>query len=285
MRYVPLTLAFWLMAAPAHADDPVASTELGRGHAAWLRGDFEAARDLFAAAIERGNLLRSELLDAYIALGSAWTVFGQKDRALGAFRNAALIDQQFKVPEEFGKKAIQLSDTARKQAAKIGQITLQVEHAPFAPDTATDISVKIDAAQSVLVTKLALRAESGRESSELEQATATELVFHLPKALVNGDTVALSIRGLDAHGSEVVKYSETATVAGAVPRKGSRGALTTSSDNGGASESKSKFWSSPWPYVIGGAVLVGAATTAVYFWKFAPVDQVEISKVQVHALH
>ncbi len=284
MRHALLTLALLLFVGAARADEPVASTELGRGHAAWLRGDFEAAKDLFSAAVERGNLQRSELLDAYVSLGSAWTVLGQKDRALASYRNAAIIDEHFRVPDEAGKKAIQYAETARKQAGRIGQITLKVDHPTFAPNTASDVTVKLDAGQSAFVAKVVLRAESGKETTEFEEPSATDLVFHLPASLIQGETVALSLRGLDTHGSELAKYNETATVMGAVKRKsGSKGLGETPKKTADKDHGKS-IWSTPWPYVIGGVVLVGAASTAVYFWKFAPVTEVTVTQVQVNAI-
>jgi len=285
MRHVPLTLALLLFVGTARADEPVASTELGRGHAAWMRGDFEAAKDLFAAAVERGNLQRSELLDAYISLGSAWTVLGQKDRALASYRNAAIIDEHFHVPDEAGKKAIQYAEIARKQAARIGQITLKVDHGAFAPTTPADVLVKMDAGQSAFVAKVVLHAESGKETFDFEEPSASDLVFHLPGNLIQGETVTLSLRGLDTHGSELAKYNETATVAGATKRKGGAKGLAESPPASGDKTSHGKgFWSSPWPYVIGGVVLVGAASTAVYFWKFAPVNEVSVTQVQVNAI-
>jgi len=285
MRHASLTLALLLLVGTARAGEPVASTELGRGHAAWLRGDFEAAKDLFAAAVERGNLQRSELLDAYVSLGSAWTVLGQKERALASYRNAAIIDEHFHVPDEAGKKAIQYAEVARKQAARIGQIALKVDHGSFTPSSAADVTVKLDAGQSAFVAKIVLHAESGKETFDVEEPSATDLVFHLPGTLIQGETVTLALRGLDTHGSELAKYNETATVVGATKRKGDSKGLAEApkgrSDKGSHGKS---FWSTPWPYVIGGVVLVGAASTAVYFWKFAPVNEVSVTQVQVNAI-
>ena len=96
------------------------SAALERARASWNQGEFESAEPAYQEALEKGGLPRDAALECFVKLGAVRAVLGKKELAQAAFRTAALIDQDFVVPPEAGKKAAALADAAKVQQAKVG---------------------------------------------------------------------------------------------------------------------------------------------------------------------
>ncbi|WP_394837851.1 hypothetical protein LVJ94_13145 [Pendulispora rubella] len=287
-----------------NADPPRGGPALDRAQAAWGRGDFDVAEAQFAEALEQGGLPRKDLLKAHVYLGAARAVLGKRDRALAAFRIAATLDPSFKVPSEAGKKATLIADTARKQHGQ--PVALQME-APADTSVGRPFRVEValsGAAGSQTITRVMLAVGEGPTASyRTEQAASAHIAFDVPGRIAT-DGAALSVRvsGLDARGNEWVSSESNVRVESegqgptplplaAVPpppsanepaKSGFRVATAPAPKDNADHDSKGGFWSSPWPYIIGGAVLVGAGAGAYFLLR--PSDDVTVAPVQVQAI-
>ncbi len=97
---------------------------------------------------------------------------------------------------------------------------------------------------------------------------------------------------LDGHDNKLASSEGKITVgsAAAAVANGSTPSHAKSGqgDEGGASREKPKesggFWSSAWPWVIGGAIVAGAAGGTTWFLT-RPTDDVNVGVPRVQALH
>jgi hypothetical protein len=106
-----------------------------------------------------------------------------------------------------------------------------------------------------------------------------------------GASILVRVDALDRQGNRLASAEERVRVADvaraggdtAAPARPSATASpsTASSSSADADSHKGGFWSSPWPYVVGGLALAGAGT-AVYFGT-RPSDQVAVGQVGVKA--
>ena len=285
-----------------NADPPRGGPAFDRALAAWGRGDFDVAETQFAEALEQGGLPRKDVLKAHVYLGAARAVLGKRDRALAAFRMAATLDPSFKVPSEAGKKATLLADTARKQRAQ--PVSLHAE-APAEVSSGRPFRVDVSMSGTGPVTRLVLAVGDGATPAyKTEQAASGRVTFEVPGRLVtDGAALSLRVSGLDPHGNEWVaddasvhveteNQGPTPLPMAAVPPPASsddsakshalRVSAAPASKDRADHDAKGGFWSSPWPYIIGGAVLAGAGTSAYFLLK--PSSDVSVAPVQVQAI-
>ncbi len=239
---------------------------LDKARAAWAQADFEVAEAAYAEAVERGALGRSDLVECYAHLGASRFIVGNKDGALSAFRLAAAVDPQFEVPPESGKKAAQLADSARKQATPIkldaGAPSHVASGAPFA------VNVLIDPAQVASMSRVGLlvRDRSGGVIYRFEQPPHALVNFRVPGPMVKpGVDLAVRVDALDVHDNQLAVAEVQVEVSGS-PMTGG-----VSERQSAAASASGSFWTTPWPYVIGGALLAAGGVGA-YFVLRSPSD-------------
>jgi len=302
-----------------NVDTPRGAAAFDRGQAAWGRGDFDAAEAQFRDALEQGGLPRKDVLKAHVYLGSARAVLGKNDAAMGSFRIAATLDPAFTVPPEAGKKAVHLAETARKQRSQPLSIRADV---PSSVDPGRPFRVVVSvsplgspaprgaAGNGPVVARVGLQVSdfsaTGGSAFKTEQAPNARLSIDVPaKAAVAGASLSIRVSGLDARGNELVASEAQVHVepevqgpvllppSAVAPTPGKNTSKSASVDLAGRTggsrgepadhgSSKGGFWSSPWPYIIGGAVLAGAGAGAYFLLR--PVDNVTVTPVQVQAI-
>lgn len=287
--------------------EPAGAPMLKQARAAWDRGSHEAAEPLYRDALEKGGLAPSEVLEGYIRLGAIRASLGKKDSALAAFRAASVLDSNFTVPSEAGTKGRKIAEKAKKDTAKIGtiQFTAQVPR-DVAAGKSFKVSATIDRSHLRMLKRIALLAKDIREGATTKdvvlEATPDESVeFEVPADLTTpGATISVRVDALDAHDNrlasseERVRVSDSQPAAVAVaPSAASAKPSTARPESGGANpmmetpppvgdhgvRTGGSFWSSPWPYIIGGIALAGTGA-AVYFGT-RPSDNVTVGSAGV----
>jgi hypothetical protein len=283
-------------AAPAHASESAAGgPALRQARSAWEKGALDTAEPLYREALEKGGLAPADVLEGYVRLGSIRASNGKKDQAIAAFRAASILDASFAVPSEAGPKGPAYAAQAKKDTAKIGSIQLSIK----APKEATSgkpftVTASLDAAHIAIVQRIGLVARDGTSGKEvLSEAEAAESVdlevtseLTMPSA-----SILVRVDALDAHGNRLASAEERVRVPeGGIAAAGGgssaakeTGASSSSAGSGGDTTLRKGggFWSSPWPYLIGGVALAGAGT-AVYFGT-RPTEQVSVGQVGVKA--
>ena len=71
-----------------------------KARAAWDNADFDEAPALYESALSAGGLPSTDVLDAFVHIGSSLAITGKTHAALAAFRYAALVNAGFQVPGE-----------------------------------------------------------------------------------------------------------------------------------------------------------------------------------------
>jgi tetratricopeptide (TPR) repeat protein len=279
-------------ATPGQPAKPGAAA-LARARAAWDKGDFDVAEPLYQEAIETGGLDPAEVLDAYVRLGSVCSVLGKKATALAAFKVAALLDPHFVLPPEAGKRAALVANRARQASARAGAITLGATiPSDVVSGEAAQVDATLDPAHVAVASAIALSARdplSGRSYAD-SQDPAAAIHFKLPASLMLPSAM-LSVRvdALDAHQNRLATVEGRTHVRAAalapdapialapvLPLDGSGKATT---DEGKDHKSGGGFWSTAWPYVIGGVAL--AAGGAAIYLATRSSDDVDVGAVHV----
>jgi hypothetical protein len=273
-----------------------AESPLSPTHAAWDSGDFDRVPDLCQKALARGGLAKADALDAYTRLGAALAIAGGSHRkaAIAAFRKAALIDPTFKVPPEAGKKAAALAEIARHQQARAGSLSLAIQVEGTGADVESGASFGIDVSftpvRGTPVTAVTLDATDTLAARTFEQrAPATARThFDVPKRLTMPDaSLLLRVHARDSNDNELAETEKRVHVAPAPPvlASGPMAALTApaSASKEDRSTSHGGFWSSPWPYVIGGAALAAGGVTTWVLTR--PTADVNVGAVSVQLVH
>lgn len=273
------------LAGDALADTPKASEARGAAsldlaRKAWADSEFAKAESMYREALTRGGFEVKETLECWVYLGVSRAVLGKRDQAVTAFRQAAFIDPHFEIPSEGGKKAVQLATEVRTQQESFGQLLLKLD-APFevSPGAPIAIRVSMDLAHTALVTRLGLTVKDGTtgKTFQFEHEPDETVKLTVPQAMaVPGSRLVVRVDALDASDNKL------ATTEMRVSVKGARAGEPIAS--GPASEKdkveKKSFWSSPWPWVVGGAVVAAAGVTAIIF-AAQPPDQVDVGAARI----
>jgi hypothetical protein len=284
-------------AAPAYASEAAAGgPALRQARAAWEKGNLDIAEPLYREALEKGGLAPADILEGYVRLGSIRASLGKRDQAIAAFRAASILDSTFAVPSEAGPKGPAYAAQAKKDTAKIGSIQLSIK----APKEVTSgksftVTASLDSAHIPIVAKLGLVARDGTSGKEAtaEAKPAESAELEVPSEVtMPSASILVRVDALDSHGNRLASVEERVRVPeGGVAAAGGGGSSNAKSEPSSSSSSAASadtgvrkgggFWSSPWPYVIGGVALAGAGT-AVYFGT-RPSDQVAVGAPAVRA--
>lgn len=279
------------MAASAHAADTPGASALRQARAAWDKGHLEAAESSYRDAIEKGGLGPNDVLEGYVRLGAIRAAMGKKDQAVAAFRAASVLDSGFAVPSEAGPKGPALAEKAKRDTAKIGSIQLAVTAPKEAPSGKPfKVSATLDKAHLPIVNKVGLVAKDGTTGKEttLDADKGESMEFEVPADItLPGASIIVRVDALDGHQNRLASAEERVrvpdsgrAVAAAPARPAERKEKFTAPPNDERRRGGT-FFSTPWPYVIGGVALAGAAA-AVYFGTRPPAD-VSVGQVGVRA--
>jgi hypothetical protein len=284
------------LAAPAYASETAAGgPALRQARAAWEKGNLDIAEPLYREALEKGGLAPGDVLEGYVRLGSIRASLGKRDQAIAAFRAASILDSTFAVPSEAGPKGPAYAAQAKKDTAKIGSIQLTLK----APKEVTSgksftVTASLDGAHIPIVAKLGLVARDGTSGKEAtaEGKPGESAELEVPaEVTMPSASILVRVDALDGHGNRLASAEERVRVPeGGVAAGGGSNAKAEPSSAGASASSAGAdtgvrkgggFWSSPWPYVIGGVALAGAGT-AVYFGT-RPSEQVAVGAPSVRA--
>jgi hypothetical protein len=265
---------------------------------AWDGGDFDQVPSLCQKALTKGGLARADTLDAYTRLGSALAIGGNKKAALAAFRRAALIDPAFRVPPEAGKGALELAEVARRQQKRAGTLALSVTvtgpSGDLEPGAPFGLDVRLIApTHGASVAALTLDATDTLAGKTFEQRAPASPAAHfeVPARMTLPDaSLLVRVHARDGNDNELAAAQRRVHVAPPVPvvASGPMAALTAltapvPSGHDDRSRSSGGFWSSPWPYVIGGAALAAGGVTTWFLTR--PTDNVDVGSVRVQLVH
>lgn len=272
-------------ASSAYAGDTApGGPALRQARAAWDRGALETAEPLYREALEKGGLAPQEVLEGYVRLGSIRAALNKKDQALAAFRAASIIDATFQVPSEAQQRGQTLAERAKKDTAKIGSIQLSMDAPRETPaGKSFKVTAKLDKGHLPIVNKIGVTAKDGTTGKEISlDAKPDESVeFEIGSEItLPGASIVVHVDALDSHQNRLQSAEERVRV----PDNGGPSASTSSGSSSASSSAINTkptpagdqslrrgggFWSSPWPYVIGGLAVAGVGT-AVYFGTRAP---------------
>ncbi|HEY1954888.1 MAG TPA: hypothetical protein VGH28_04735 [Polyangiaceae bacterium] len=266
------------MAATAVAAPGTSALEQARR--SWDDGAIDRAEQEYEQALARGGLDRASTLECWIHIGAARAVLGKKSSALSAFRMALLIDDNFSVPPEAGKKAVQLADSARRHGNRVPPLHMSLSAPSEAPGGEPfAVNVLLDDGQAPLIARLSLRVEDAttHKTYDYEDAAASVVHFRVPASMtLPGASLRVEVAALDEHDNQLAVALQHVTIrptpiAETHPTKD----LLRPSHGG--------FWSSPWPYILGGAALAAGGAAAGYF-LLKPPDSVSVgpATLQTH---
>lgn len=271
------------LATNAFAAETTGSSALLQARAAWDRGALSESEGFYRDALAAGGLAPSEVIEGYVRLGAARASSGKKAQAIAAFRAAAILDPNFAVPPEAGPTGGTLAARARKDTAKIGAIELTLSAPKRAPiGKPFSVLVQLDSAHIPIVAKLAVVARDGTSGKEtrLEAPPGTNTEIEIPSNLtLPGANLSLRADALDAHDNRLASAEEHVRIGDAAEPVAAATPASPAKAKAEAPSRSSGFWSTPWPYVIGGVALASVGT-AVYFGT-RPPDQVSVGAVDV----
>ena len=264
MRVSPfISLAALLMLAPAGGmAQEEEEAAIARATEAWVVGEISKAGELYEQALAEGGLSPSDTLTAYVRIGVWRAAVGKKEGALSAFRNASIIDPEFEYPGEAGPTAKPIYEQARTEAAGQGKLEVVVK-LPTEVKSGQGFTVGAGMAETLLplfeTMTVHVEDRPGHVVHEAEQPIEANMRFDVPGGVApTAASLTVRVAAVDPQKNEWARTTRTLKVVAAAapvvdeappkpkPVKRSKG-----------------FWSSPWPYVIGGAAAVVASGVAV----------------------
>ncbi len=271
----------------AHAAEQTADadTTLMRAQKAWEEAELTRAADLYEQALKEGGLYPADVLVAYARIGTVRAAMNQRNGALSAFRVAASLDPGFELPSEAGPKAKALYKQARADAAQQGgklEVTAEVPTQGAAGKTflvtahVPEAFVPLVVDVGITVSDPSVSSTSVKPWSE-KKPVAPEVQFEVPgKAVVPGANLLVRVDVLDGHGN---RWASTQSRVKVDARKRpletmDAGAMVPGDDENTTKSKSGGFWHSPWPWVIGGAVVAGGVAT---YFMTRPTSDVTVS--------
>ena len=268
--------------SPAQAE---ASGYLLKAAKAWENAELKKAADLYQKALDEGGLYPPDVLVAYARIGTVRAAMRQKTAALSAFRIAAVLDPSFELPSEAGRIAQRLYKKARKEAVQGGKLTVTAE-VPSSANAGKPFVVvaHMDEAYVPLVVNIGITVQDPSISGgsvrpwTAKKPADTTVKFKVPgKVVVSGANLLVRVDALDGNDNRWASSQARVVV------RGGKAELHFSPQEDPFWDEKKKkgkkkkggsFWTSPWPWVIGGVVVAGGA--AAYFMTRPSTDYVQV---------
>ncbi|HEU4404921.1 MAG TPA: tetratricopeptide repeat protein [Polyangiaceae bacterium] len=260
---------------------------LAQASLAWDAGRRADAAPYYERSLRDGVLFPGDLVFVYVRLGTAKLEQGNRDEALGAFRNAMIIDPDFELPPDCGPKPRPLFEQAQREArARNSQLFLTVG----VPDKIVEgkpffVRAQIPTDFAPISERFSIETKEGPTKGYTWSTTLSAqgggARFEVPAKVARQGTVWVRISALDAHGNRwtvhefpvTVQPPPSAAPAVAAAPKPVAPSLGREKEQGGGGGGGG-FWSSPWPYLVAGALVAGGA--GAYFFATRPPDQVTV---------
>jgi hypothetical protein len=253
---------------PAKGEETEAKSPLALAAEAWDAANLPEAGKLYQKALDAGDLFPADVIMSYARMGTALAAQNKNNDALSAFRTAAILDPAFKLPPEAGAKAKKIYDQASKEAqARGGKLTLTAQ-IPESVEAKQGFKVTAVMPEefAVLVDKVRIEVKDPMTKAVLHkesQPATAQVVFAVPgKAALSGISLMVRIDALDAHANRWVSQEVRVKVA-ADPNAEKAAAPLIPEEDDKPKPKKKGFFSTPWPYVIGGVVLAAGITVFV----------------------
>jgi hypothetical protein len=212
------------------------------------------------------------------------------------FRNAALLDPGFKVPPEAGKTVIAVAERARREQARVGSLAIaaQVEE-EVDPGASIAVDVSVAPMPNALVEAISIDARDPLTAHSWAQSrpVSARLHFDVPARLaLPNAALVIVLEARDSHdnhlGSIEKRVHVTAPPPASTPPPPAPIAVLAGSTHAYHDETrpvdahKGGFWSTAWPYVLGGVALA-AGGAAVYF-ALRPTEEATVGAPRVNVV-
>jgi hypothetical protein len=241
---------------------------------AWEAAELSRAAELYEEALKRGGLEPADVLVAYARIGTVRAATNNRVAASAAFRVAAALNPTFELPSEAGPKAEALYKKARADAQQLGgklQLKAEVptqgvagaEFVVVAHVPEAFVPLIVDIGISVYDPSLMTSVKPW----STKKPAATQVRFEVPgRVVLAGASLLVRVDALDGYGNSWV--SEQSRVRVQARNDDAYASFGPTDDPFRDDTPKKKpsekskghgFWGSPWPWVIGSAVLVGGA--------------------------
>lgn len=264
LRYAPLVavaVGLSLFAGRALAQ----SVPLDAALLAYSEGRLDEALASFEQALAAPGNEPGQLTTIHLHLGILRASLGDADGARNAFEVAIALRPDLEAPTELGPGQRAPFDDAR--AARDGR-RLRVETRARGPAT---IEARVMDAPAGLIGGIAVLATLRDGTTWTFQIAGERGAATIPNGARD-----IAVRAVDAHGGVVVRAesvalqavptaAEAARRVAAAERAGARGhdRTTTGSHEGDRDDGGGGFFSTPWPWIGLGAILIGAAVAAI----------------------
>jgi hypothetical protein len=269
-------------------------TAMQHARSAWDSGDFDLAPGLYQAALNAGGLKRNDVLEAYVRMGCALAASNKIKPSLAALRHAALLDPNFTVPPEAGKKAIAVAIKARREQKRVGSLTLSAQVPDeVASGEAFGVDVSLGSVKNSPVDTISVEARDSLSARSFKHSTFADarVHFEVPARMTLPDaSLVIAVSAVDSHENELATFERHIHVKHAAPPppppivavlrpqpEHPRSKTTKSTSSGGG------FWHTAWPYIIGGTVL--AAGGAAIYVGTRPTSDVYVQRASVLLAH
>jgi len=279
LRWLSWAAVVLCVALPVSADE----TLLMQAAKAWEAAELTQAAKLYQQALDEGGLYPSDVLVAYTRLGTVQAAMNQQNQALSSFRIAAALDPSFELPSEAGKKAQGLYKKARAEAQKTGggklEVTAEVPTSSQ-PGHSFGVVAHTGSAFVPLIQDIGITVRDPSVPSmkpfTAKKPAAETVDFEVPsKVVISGASLLVRVDALDAHGN---RWASSESRVKVDQRQAAAPTLMkdpTEDDDAEKDKGKKKgFWASPWPWVIGGAIVVGSVAT---YFMVRPTDDVTVA--------
>lgn len=263
----------------AHAQEPALLVQAAQ---AWNQAELNKAAKLYEQALKQGGLYPADVLVAYARIGTVQAAMNKQAAALSAFRVAAALDPSFELPSEAGPKAKQLYKKARADAERQGGKLEIIAEIPTqsAPGAEFVVTAKMAESFVPLIVDVGITVQDPSIPSMKPWTTKkpadTTITFEVPgKVVVAGANLLVRVDALDAEGNRWASTQSRVKV----DQSKAANVVTLNSDWGQDKPPEKKqpsksFWKSPWPWVIGGAIVAGGVTT---YFITRPGDDVTVA--------
>jgi hypothetical protein len=240
----------------------------GQADAAWHQGELEKAKDLYEGAVKEGGLQPNEVVIAYSRIGTVRAALKDNNGALSAFRVAAAIDPEFELPADSGPVAKKLYAQARKEAAEQGgeRLTLKVTVPESVPQKEPfSVDAEIPAGFAVLVAEVVVTIEDPVTGKRWRRKKPAEpsVSFEFPaRVAIPGARLTIKAAAVDSQNNAWSVAESKLKVEGTRPSSGGWGDDPSGDDQIPAPKKDPKkdesIFDGPIPWIVGGAVVVGA---------------------------